>query len=361
MKAAIRTLIIVAVLGGFGYTMWYLYQKSEAPPVIYETTTAETRDIVKKTVATGSVVPKREVDIKPRVSGIIEKLYVEPGSMIKKGDPVAKITIIPDMVSLNNANARIDAININLQDVQLRHDRAKTLYEQGVTPLAEFEQLQAELRSTIQDLKNAEDNLQIIKEGALKDQGASSNNIVRSTAEGMVLDVPVKEGSSVIESNTFNEGTSIAQVADMGQMIFEGKVDESEVGKIKEGMDLRIKIGAIDDQHFDAKLQYISPKGINDNGAIQFTIRATMDLKADIFIRSGYSANADIVLDKRDSVLSIPESLLTFSPEGDSVYVEVETGDQEFEKVQIETGLSDGINIEVLSGINKDSRIKKPN
>lgn len=359
MKAAIRTLIILAVLGGFGYTMWYLYEKSEEPPVVYETVQAEVRNIVKKTVATGNVVPKREVDIKPRVSGIIEKLYVEPGSMIKKGDPVAKITIVPDMVSLNNANARIEAIKINLQDVQIRHNRAKTLYEQGVTPLADFQQLQAELRSVTQDLKNAEDNLQIIKEGALKDQGASSNNIVRSTAEGMVLDVPVKEGSSVIESNTFNEGTSIAQVANMGEMLFEGKLDESEVGKIMEGMDLRIKIGAIDDVKFNAKLEYISPKGVNDNGAIQFTIRANMELNEDVFIRSGYSANADIVLDNRDSVLSIPESLLLFSDDGDSTFVEVETGEQQFEKVQIETGLSDGINIEVLKGINKESRIKK--
>lgn len=339
--------------------MYYLWEKSQEKPIIYETTTASVQTIIKKTVATGSIIPKQEIDIKPRVSGIIEKIYVEPGQMIKKGDAVAKIRIIPDMVSLNNAKARVEAAKIFMQDVQMRHDRSKELFEKDVIPLSELQVVQTEMNTAAQDLLAAENNLQLIQEGALKDGGGTNNTVVRSTAEGMILDVPVKEGSSVIESNTFNEGTSIAQVADMGKMIFEGKVDESEVGKIKEGMDLLIKIGAIDNQQFNAKLKYISPKGVNETGAIQFTIRADVELKEDFFIRSGYSANADIVLDRRDSVLSLSESLLIMPENTDSIFVEVETGDQEFERVQVEVGLSDGINIEVLSGIDGDVNIKK--
>ncbi len=359
MKTALRTIIILAILGGFCYTMYYLWEKSEEPPVIYETTTASVQTIIKKTVATGSILPKREVDIKPRVSGIVEKIFVVPGQMINKGDAVAQIRIIPDMVSLNNARSRVEAAKIYVEDVTMRHERAKSLYDKQVIPLSELQLLQTELNTASQDLLAAENNLQLIKEGALKGEGANSNTIVRSSAQGMVLDVPVKEGNSVIESNTFNEGTSIAQVADMGEMMFEGKVDESEVGKIKEGMALLIKIGAIDNEQFDAELDYISPKGVNDNGAIQFTIRANVKLKDDVFIRSGYSANADIVLDRRDSVLAISESLLIMSDDTDTVYVEVEKGDQEFEQVQVEVGLSDGINIEILKGIDVETKIKK--
>lgn len=339
--------------------MYYLWEKSEEPPVVYETTSASVQSIIKKTVATGSILPKREVDIKPRVSGIIEKIYVVPGQMINKGDAVAQIRIIPDMVSLNNAKSRVEAAKIFVQDVTLRHDRSKSLYEKEVIPLTELQALQTELNTAAQDLLAAENNLQLIQEGALKGEGANSNTIVRSTTQGMVLDVPVKEGHSVIESNTFNEGTSIAQVANMGEMMFEGKVDESEVGKIKEGMALLIKVGAIDNEQFDATLEYISPKGVNDNGAIQFTIRANVTLKEDVFIRSGYSANADIVLDRRDSVLAVSESLLIMSEDTDTIYVEVETGEQEFEQVEVEVGLSDGINIEVLNGIDLETKIKK--
>ncbi|MFT4526109.1 MAG: HlyD family secretion protein [Granulosicoccus sp.] len=359
MKTALRTIVILAILGGFGYTMYYLWAKSEEPPVIYETTTASVQSIIKKTVATGSILPKREVDIKPRVSGIIEKIFVVPGQMINKGDAVAQIRIIPNMVSLNNAKSRVEAAKIYVKDVTLRHDQSGSLYEKGVIALTEYQRLQTELNTAAQDLLAAENNLQLIKEGALKGEGANSNTIVRSTTQGMVLDVPVKEGHSVIESNTFNEGTSIAQVANMAEMMFEGKVDESEVGKIKEGMALLIKVGAIDNEQFDATLEYISPKGVNDNGAIQFTIRANVTLKEDVFIRSGYSANADIVLDRRDSVLALSESLLIMTEDTDTIYIEVEKGDQEFEKVEVEVGLSDGINIEILNGVDAETKIKK--
>jgi len=220
----------------------------------------------------------------------------------------------------------------------------------------EYNRFRVDLDLAKEALEAAKENLQIIREGATKNAGESTT-LVRSTVSGMVLDIPFKEGSSVIESNTFNEGTTVATIADMGKMIFEGKVDESEVGKIKKGMDLLLTVGALEDISFNAKLDYISPKGVDEEGTIKFDVRATVELKEDAFLRAGYSANADIVLDKRDSVMSIKESNLIFS--GDTIFVEVEVAEQQFEKRQIKTGISDGINIEVVSGLKPDDKIKK--
>lgn len=359
MKTFVRILMVVVILGGFGYTLWHLYEKSQEPPVIFETTKAFRTDIIKKTVATGTIAPKKEVAIKPRVSGIIEKVYVEEGEMVKNGDAIAKVKIVPDMVSLNNAKNRVQMAQLAVQDAQQNFDRQKTLLDQGVIAEAEFQPTRTQLMNAQQELLAAESNLQLIEEGALKNEGNSSNTIIRSTASGMVLEVPLKEGNSVIESNTFNEGTTIATIADMGEMIFEGKVDESEVGKIKEGMDLLITIGALKGHTFNAKLDHISPKGVLENGAIQFKIKAEVELKQDVFVRSGYSANADIVLERKDSVIAIPEALLLFGNDPDSTFVEIETAPQKFEKRAVELGLSDGIKIEVLSGIDTTENIKK--
>lgn len=359
MKTFVRILMVVVILGGFGYTLWHLYEKSQEPPVIFETTKAFRTDIIKKTVATGTIAPKKEVAIKPRVSGIIEKVYVEEGEMVKNGDAIAKVKIVPDMVSLNNAKNRVQMAQLAVQDAQQNFDRQKTLLDQGVIAEAEFQPTRTQLMNAQQELLAAESNLQLIEEGALKNEGNSSNTIIRSTASGMVLEVPLKEGNSVIESNTFNEGTTIATIADMGEMIFEGKVDESEVGKIKEGMDLLITIGALEGHTFNAKLDHISPKGVLENGAIQFKIKAEVELKQDVFVRSGYSANADIVLERKDSVIAIPEALLLFGNDPDSTFVEIETAPQKFEKRAVELGLSDGIKIEVLSGIDTTENIKK--
>lgn len=348
------------IVSGFGYTLWHLYAKAQEEPVVFETETAFVTDIIKKTVATGSISPKKEVAIKARVSGIIEKVFVEEGETIKKGDAIARVKIVPDMVSLNNANNRVKMAQLALSDAQQNHDRQKILVDQGVVASAEFQPMQTELKNAQQELLAAEGNLQLIEEGALKNQGTSSNTTIRATASGMILEVPLKEGNSVIESNTFNEGTTVATIADMGEMIFEGKVDESEVGKVKEGMNLLITIGALEGITFNARLDHISPKGVEENGAIQFKIKAEVELQDSAFIRAGYSANADIVLDRKDKVIAIPEALLIFEKHPDSVFVEVETAPQTFEKRQVQLGISDGINIEITSGIDTTDRIKKP-
>jgi len=358
MKKALKILAGVVVISIFVYTIYFLYQKSQAKPIEYETTQAVKTEIIKSTVATGSVVPRKEIMIKPQVSGIVEELYVEAGNMIKKGDLIAKIKIIPDMVSLNNAQSRLNRAKISFEDSKRQYDRQKDLLDQGVIARAEFESYDLAYKNAIEEVEAAENNLELIKEGQTKKGGQITNTIVKSTTEGMVLDVPVEVGFSVIESNTFNDGTTIASVADMGDMIFEGKIDETEVGKIREGMPLILTVGAIDDASFSAVLEHISPKGIEENGAIQFEIKANVELKQDQFIRAGYSANAKVVLDRTDSVMAIPESILQF--EGDSSYVEVEVAPQQFEKRYIKTGLSDGINVEVKSGLSMEDKIKKP-
>lgn len=359
MKTFFKIFILVVILGVFIFTIYFLYNKSQAKPVVFETTTPFITNIVKKTVATGSVVPRKEIEIKPKISGIVEDIYVEEGNMIKKGELIAKVTIIPNMVNLNNAESRVNRAKIALKNAKKNYNRQKELFDQNVISATDFETYELEYNTTIEELASAENNLLLIKEGQTKNTGTPTNTLIRSTINGMVLDIPVEIGNSVIESNTFNDGTTVAIIADMGEMVFEGQVDESEVGKIKEGMGLILTIGAIEEVKFDAALEHISPKGVEENGAIQFEIKAAVNLIDTIFVRAGYSANADIVLDKRDSVLAINESLLKF--ENDSAYVEIETEPQTFKKRFIETGLSDGINIEVISGLTKDDKIKKLN
>lgn len=359
MKRVLRVALVVIIIGIFVYTIYFLYQKSQAKPVVFETVTPfKTDSIIKKTVATGSILPRKEIEIKPQVSGIIDELYVEPGQRVKQGDLIAKIKIIPNMVTLNNAEARVNQARITLDDARRNYDRQKSLLDKGVIARAEFEGYELAYNSAQQELEAAENNLELIKEGQTSKTTETTNTLVRSTIEGMVLDVPVEIGNSVIESNTFNDGTTIASVADMGDMIFEGKIDETEVGKLREGMPLILTIGAIDDAKFNATLEHISPKGVEENGAIQFEIKANIQLQENHFIRAGYSGNADIVLERVNDVLAIPENVLQF--DNDSAYVEVETGPQEFEKRYITTGLSDGINIEVKDGLTVEDKVKKP-
>ncbi len=358
MKKFFRILIVIIFVVAIVGTMFFLYQKSKKKPVIYETKTPFVTNVVKKTVATGSIVPRKEIEIKPRVSGIVEEIFIEPGDYVKSGDLIARVKIIPDMERLNAAESRVNRAKINYEQTKIEYDRQKKVYDQGVIPEADFQKYRLEFRTAQEELDAAENNLQLIKEGVTRKSGQVTNTLIRSTIAGMVLDVPIEEGNSVIEANTFNAGTTIASVADMGEMIFKGKVDETEVGKIKTGMDLILSIGAIEDEQFDAELEYIAPKGVEENGAIQFEIKADVKLKKNNFIRAGYSANADIVLERKDSVMVIPESLMKFEKNSDSAYVEVETQPQQFEKRYITTGLSDGINIEVLSGVTKEDKIK---
>ncbi len=356
MKKVIKIILAVGVLAIFVWTIVFLYKKSEKKPVVYKTKSPFKTNILKKTVATGSVVPRKEIEIKPQVSGIIQKVYVLPGQQIRKGDKIARIKIIPNMVQLNEAESRLEKARINFKNAEREKNRQEKLFKDGIIPDADYQKLLLSFSNTKAELNAAENNLYLIKEGVTKKSGKATNTVIRSTIEGMVLSVPVKEGYSVIESNTFNAGTTIAIVADMGDMIFQGKVDETEVGKIKTGMKLLLSIGAIEKEKFEAKLKYISPKGTKENGAIQFEIKADVKLKESQFIRAGYSANADIVLDRRDSVLAIEESLLIFK--NDSTFVEIEISPQKFERKLIKTGLSDGINIEVLSGLTKKDKIK---
>jgi HlyD family secretion protein len=359
MKAFLRILLIVVIVGIFGGTIFYLYGKSKEKPVVYETTTAFQTDIVKKTVATGKVVPRQEIDIKPQVSGIIEKVYVEPGQQVKSGDLLARVKIIPNMLNLANAESRVNRAQIGMQDNKRAFDRQKELFEKGVVAEAEFQQYELAYLNALEELQSAENNLQLIRDGVATSQGESSNTLIRSTISGMILKVPVEVGNSVIETNNFNEGTTIATIADMTEMIFKGKVDESEVGNIHEGMNLILTIGAIDNLKFDAMLEHISPRGVEENGAVQFEIRAAVQLTDGVFIRAGYSANADIVLDSRQDVLALKESLLIF--ERDSVFVEIETDSQVFERKEVKLGLSDGLNVEILSGITADDKVKVQN
>ncbi|HQO50141.1 MAG TPA: efflux RND transporter periplasmic adaptor subunit [Bacteroidales bacterium] len=356
MKTALKILAALLVVGVFVGTLFYLYQKSQAKPVVFDTANAFKTDIIRKTVATGSVVPRREIEIKPKVSGIIEEIFVEPGDYVKKDQLIARVKIIPDMINLNNAESRVKRAEIALEEAKKNYMRYKELFAQQVIPEAEYLTHEIAWKTANEELTTAEDNLQLIREGATKKAGQTTNTLIRSTLNGMVLVVPVEVGKSVIESNTFNDGTTIATIADMGEMVFEGKVDESEVGKIKEGMELILSIGAIDQEKFTAILERISPKGVEENGAIQFEIKADVRLKENQFIRAGYSANADIVLERKNDVLAINESLLKF--DGDTAYVEVETAPQTYEKRIVKTGLSDGLVIEVLEGLSADDKIK---
>lgn len=358
MKKIIKTTLLIAFIGLIFWTFYFLYNKSQKPPEVFKTVLPFDTSIVKKTVATGSVTPRKEVNMKSQVSGIIEKLYIVAGQQVKQGDVIAKIKIIPNMLNLANAENRINSAQVSYDNSKMDYDRNKMLFDQSVISKADVQAFELRLNSNKVELDAAINQLQIIKEGASKTSGSTSNTFVKATISGMVLDVPVKEGGQVIESNTFNEGTTIASVANMGEMIFEGRLDESEVGKVQENMDIILTIGAIDKENFKAKLEYIAPKGITENGAIQFLIRASIAKENSSFLRAGYSANADIILSKKDNVMAIPESVLQFDKE--KVFVEVETGNQIFEKRFIKTGLSDGINIEVLEGVKKGDKLKLP-
>lgn len=358
MKKIIKISILVLILALFAATIIYLYNKSKEKPIVFQTETPFKTNIIKKTVATGSVIPRKEIEIKPQVSGIVEEIYVEAGEKVRSGDVIAKIRIIPDLVNLNNAEGRLERAKIAYDDSKLNFDRQEKLFKQGVIAETDFQTSQVAYKNASQELDAAEANLELIREGVNKRSGKATNTLIRSTINGMILDIPVKTGSSVIETNNFNAGTTIASVADIGDMIFEGKVDETEVGKIKPGMPLLLTVGAIENDTFMATLKYIAPKGVLENGAVQFEIKADVLLKNDQFVRAGYSANADIVLQRADSVMAIKESLLQF--EKDSAFVEIETGPQTFEKRFIKTGLSDGLNIQVLSGLTLKDKIKVP-
>jgi HlyD family secretion protein len=355
MKRILKYLLFIGLGALFIWTMYFLYEKSASKPDEFNVETLKRNNVVKKTVANGKIVPRKEILIKPVVSGIVAELYVEAGDIVKKDQPLAKIKIVPDMLSLSNAENRLRNAEIGQQNAQLNYDRNKPLADKGVISAAEMQTFDMALKNAKQEVAAAQEALQVVRDGISR--SSAGNTIVRSTINGMVLDVPVKEGNSVIERNNFNEGTTIAAIADMNDLIFQGKVDESEVGKVKLGMPVVLTVGAIDNAKWDAELEYIAPKGVEENGAIQFEIRAAVKLKDGQTLRSGYSANADIVLEQRDSVLTVPESIVEFNTTGDSAFVHVQDG-EEWKRTYIKTGLSDGINLEVLDGVTAETKLK---
>ena len=368
-KTVIILLIIVFVFAG---ALYYLWQKNSQNPITYTTEQASEQTIVVKTVATGNIVPKEEILIKPNISGVIEKVFIEAGEYVESGDLIAQIRVIPNVSSLTSSKNSIatnqtglQTAKINLQTQQSNYDRQKALFEKGVISANDFEAVKNTYLQTKQSVEqakinvnSAQQNYDIIKTGTTSGLGNIAQTQVRATVSGMVLDVPVKAGNQVIEANNFNEGTSIASLADVKFMIFEGKVDESEVGKIKEGLPLEITVGAIEGTTFEAVLDYIAPKGVAENGAIQFEIKGSLKNIDSTFIRAGLSANASIILEKADKVLAIKEALVQYDSETKLPFVEIETGDQEFERRTIVTGISDGIYVEIKEGITATDKIK---
>ena len=353
-----KKIIIFSIIGiaFIAVLIWFGKMNSKSP-VQYDTEKPFKTDIVKKTVATGKVTPLEEIEIKPQISGIIDKIFLEEGAQVKKGDLIAQIRVVPNEQALTGAKGRVTKAEIQLNNAKIVYDRNKKLYDSGVISRKEFESLQLTYDQAKQDLINAQNDYLIIKKGSTGSSGTANTNI-RAEVAGTILEIPVKVGNQVIQSNNFNAGTTIASIADMTKMIFEGKVDEAEVGKIKNNTELEISLGAIEDKKFPAKLNFIAPKGTEESGAVQFTIKADVKLDKDYYLRAGYSANAEIILEKKDSVLSIREAVLKFDKETDKPYVEVKTGDQEFERRDIELGISDGINVEILSGLTMDDEIK---
>lgn len=366
------TLLIILLLAAAG--IYYIWQKDQEDPITYTTEQPTKETIIKETVATGSIVPKEEVNIKPNISGVIDKVHVEAGDFVEAGDLIAEIKVVPNVSSLTNAKNSIDQTRNSVETAKLAldnqksiYDRQKTLFDKGVIAANEFDLAQNAYNNALQrykqeqvNLRGAQQNYDILRTGTTSGSlGKYAQTAIRSTVSGMVLDVPVKEGNQVIEANNFNEGTSIAVIADIKKMIFEGKVDESEVGKIKEGLPLEITVGAFDNKKFDAVLDYVAPKGVAENGAIQFAIKGTLKASQDsTFIRAGLSANASIILDKRDEVLSIKEALVQYDPKTQKPFIEIATGDQQFERRDVELGLSNGIDVEVISGVKEGEKIK---
>jgi HlyD family secretion protein len=357
MRKLLPVILATVVLGAFGWTLVFLYRKSKVEPVVYKTATAEIRDIVHKTVAAGAIVPRREVSIKPRVSGIVQRLSVVPGQFVHAGDMIAEIKIVPNVVNLNAAESRLDAATINLKNSEREYARVVELRRQQLVAETDLNRSQLELDLAHQEVGAARNNLQLIKEGAIAGSGKISNQVT-STVEGMVIEVPVKEGASVIETNNFNEGTTIASVADMQDMIFQGFVDESEVGKVKENMPVSISIGALMGQKFEGVLEYIAPKGTSHDGTIEFEVRAALKLLPGSFVRANYSANADIILERKDNVLAINERLLQF--EAGKPFVEVQNTERGYDRHPVQLGLSDGVAVEVLGGVAPGDVIKVP-
>lgn len=351
-----KIIIIVIIFGALAAVMLYFGKKNSKSAQEFTTKQAFVTTIEKKSVATGKVIPEDEIAIKPQISGIIDKIYVEEGSFVNAGDLIAKIKVVPNEKNLFSALGRVKNAKIQLNNTEIEYNRNKKLFDKGVIASQDFNAVSLRFNRAKQDLENAENDYQIIKVGSTSGSSSTNTNIT-ATVSGTILEIPVKEGYQVIESNNFNAGTTIASIADLNKMIFEGKVDEVEVGQLKENTILEVTIGAIEDKKFKATLDFIAPKGVNEQGAVLFKIKASLQLDS-VYVRAGYSANAALVLDKKEDILAIKESLVQYNRKSDKPFVEIETGEQQFEKKEIKLGISDGINVEIVSGITAEDKIK---
>ena len=361
MKKYSKLIIAAIVALIFIGTFVFLWQKSQPKEVVYNEFTPKLEDIQKTTIITGKIEPRNEVNIKPQISGIITELYKEPGDYVNTGDVIAKVKVIPDMGQLSSAEARVRLAEINLKQAQIDYDREENLYNMKLVSADEYDKVKQSLHQAKEEKVAAIDALQVVRDGVSKSNASASSTLIRSTISGRILDIPVKVGNMVILSNNFNDGTTIASVANMNDLIFRGNIDETEVGQLVNDMPMKITIGALQDLKFDANLEYISPKAVENNGANQFEIKAAVKLAEGSQIRSGYSANAEIVLSSVSKVLSVPESAIEFS--GDSTFVYIIKGegkDKTYERTQVTTGLSDGVNIEIKKGVTQKDKVRGP-
>lgn len=362
MKKYLKYILMALVAVIFIGTFVFLYIKSQPQPEVYDEFTLQRMDIRKTTVVTGKIEPRNEVNVKPQISGIITEILKEAGETVQEGEVIAKVKVIPDMGSLSAAQSRLRLAEINRKQAQTDYDREKALFDKGLVAADEYDKIAQALRQAREEVDAAQDNLEVVRDGVSKSNASASSTLIRSTITGLILDIPVKVGNSVILANTFNDGTTIATVANMNDLIFRGNIDETEVGRLSTGMTMKITIGALQDLKFDARLEYIAPKATDQNGANQFEIKAAVNLPSNATnIRSGYSANAEIVLAEAKNVLAVPESAIEF--DGDDTYVYVIKGDgekQTYERRKVQTGISDGINIEIRSGVKPNERIRGP-
>ena len=361
MKKYSKLIIAAIVALIFIGTFVFLWQKSQPKEVVYNEFTPKLDSIQKTTIITGKIEPRNEVNIKPQISGIISELLKEPGDYVNAGDVIAKVKVIPDMAQLSSAEMRVRLAEINLKQAQTDFEREQNLYNQKLVSADEFDKTKMSLAQAKHEKIAAQDALEVVRDGVSSSNAKASSTLIRSTISGVILDIPVKVGNSVILSNTFNDGTTIATVANMNDLIFRGNIDETEVGQLVSGMNMKITIGALQDLKFDAALEYISPKAVESNGANLFEIKAAVKLTEGGKIRSGYSANAEIILAKAENVLSVPESAIEFSGDSTFVYVVKGEGKQKtYERTYVETGLSDGVNIEIKKGITAKDKVRGP-
>lgn len=362
MKKYFKYILMALVAVIFIGTFVFLYIKSQPQPEVYDEFTLQRMDIRKTTVVTGKIEPRNEVNVKPQISGIITEILKEAGETVQEGEVIAKVKVIPDMGSLSAAQSRLRLAEINRKQAQTDYDREKTLFDKGLVAADEYDKIAQALRQAREEVDAAQDNLEVVRDGVSKSNASASSTLIRSTITGLILDIPVKVGNSVILANTFNDGTTIATVANMNDLIFRGNIDETEVGRLSTGMTMKITIGALQDLKFDARLEYIAPKATDQNGANQFEIKGAVNLPSNATnIRSGYSANAEIVLAEAKNVLAVQESAIEF--DGDDTYVYVIKGEgdkQTYERRKVQTGISDGINIEIRSGVKPNERIRGP-